>query len=151
MSENETGFTPSSYLGSDLIPENKSAAAQEKGSAVIEINLPFESKEAISTAINTGEEVIWAYNPAEKKLKIWVNTPVPDAPGSKFPNQVELAGFEIGAYGLLTKKGIEWDEVHQTLTIASLAEGRLSDRDEHKDMQIVRDIETSLRSFIETL
>lgn len=151
MSENETGFNPSSLLGSDLISEKKSVDTRDIGSTDIEITLPFESKETISAAINTGEEVIWAYNPTEKKLKIWVNAPKPDEPSSKFPDKVEPAGFEIGAFGFLTKKGIEWEEMQQTLTYASLTEGKKADRDEHKDTQIVRDIKTSLRSFIETL
>lgn len=151
MSENETGFIPPSYPGSDLIAERKLIDTQEIGSADIEITLPFESKEAISTAIKSGEEVIWAYNPDEKQLKIWVNAPVPDAPHSKFPSEVEPAGFEIGAYGFLTKKGIEWDETQKMLTYASLVEGEVEDRDEVKDKQIVRDIEKSLNTFIETL
>ncbi len=151
MSEKESGFISSSYLGSDLIPENKSAAVQENGSTVIEVNLPFESKEDISTAINTGEEVIWAYNPTEKKLKIWVNTPSPDEPHNKFPSQVESAGFAIGSWGLLTKAGIEWDETQKMLTYSSLADGGAENRDEVKDTQIIRDIENTLKKFIETI
>lgn len=151
MSENETGFSPSSYLGSDLISEKKPVDTREIGSTDIGITLPFESRGAISTAVKSGEEVIWAYNPDEKQLKIWVNAPAPDAPHSKFPINVEPAGFEIGAYGFLTKKGIEWDETQKMLTYASLVEGEVEDRDEVKDKQIVRDIEKSLNTFIETL
>jgi len=151
MSENGTQFNPRDY-GSDLIIEKRPVDTQEIGSTtIIGIDLPSESKEEIVTAIKNGEEVLWAYNPNEKKLKIWVNTRNPDAPHSKFPSQVEPAGFKIGAYGFLTKKGIEWDEVHQTLTYASLAEGTEADRDEHKDTQIVRDIENSLANFTATL
>ncbi len=150
MSENRTQFNSQGY-GSDLFSEKRVVDTQEIGSATIEINLPFESKEVISAAIKNGEEVVWAYNPAEKQLKIWVNTRNPDAPHSKFPNQVEPAGFAIGAYGFLTKKGIDWDDVQKTLTYASLGEGGVEDRDEYKDKQIIRDIETSLRSFIENL
>lgn len=157
MSENETGFIPSSYLGSDLIPGKNPVDVREIGSTDIEITLPFESKGDIVMALNEGEEVIWAYNPEIKQIKIWINTQGQENSDdeltafNKFPNKVEPAGFEIGSYGFLTKKGIEWDEVAKTLTYASLAEGTETDRDEHKDTQIIRDVEKALTTFIETL
>lgn len=124
----------------------------------LNFTFPFgDSPETISAALKAKKEVCWAYDPNTTEIKVWVLEQKTPKDGEQkdsimpYPYMVEPGGFSIGSWGTLSESGSIWEEAQKTLTYASLVQGNVEDRNEEKDMEIIRTIEHNLQNFIASL